>query len=89
MEGLNLEGVHGLAACVEEGSCCSLEADRLGPSWVVGRRKEEVGVQEVVLREVDRHDMGVLAGHSWAALGRRWEPLSSSWTAGSGSPPRT
>lgn len=92
-EGLSLEGVRGLGACVEgvaEGNCCNLEAGKSGASWVVGRWKEEEG-QEAELLVVDRHggDMVVLAARNWAAWGRRRDPQSSSTTADSGSPPRT
>lgn len=85
-------GVHGLAACVEaaaEGSCCSPVVDRLVASWGAGRWREEVVALEVVLQAVDRRDRAVLVEHSWAAWGRRRDLLSSSWTAGSGSPLQT
>lgn len=88
---LLLEGARGLAACVEvaaEGSCCSLVADRLAPSWVAGSwKEEEEGGPEVVLQAVDRRegDMAVLGARSSAASGRRRDLPSSSWTAGSGS----
>lgn len=94
VEGLSLEGVRGPAACVEavvEGSCCSPAEDRLGASWVVGRWKEEEGGLEVELRVGGRREGGTAVSgvRSWAASGRRRDPLSSSSTAGSGIPPRT
>lgn len=81
--GLYLEGVRGLVACVgvgAEGNCCSQVGDMLVASWVGGRRKEEVEGLEVALQGVDRHggDMAVLGVRSWAAWGRRSDPLSSS-----------
>lgn len=93
VEGLSLEGVHGPVACVEvvvEGNCCSLEVGKSGASWVVGSWKEEVGL-EVELLVVDRREGGMVVWvvRSWAAWGRRRDPQSSSWTADSGSPPRT
>lgn len=74
-----------------EGSCCSLVADTLVASWVVGSWKEEVEGLEVVLQAVGRRggDMAVLGVRSWAAWGRRRDLLSSSLTAGSGSLLRT
>lgn len=92
--GLYPEGVRGPVAYVEvaaEGSCCSPVADRLGLSWVVGRKKEEEGGLEVELQVGDRRegDMAVLGVRSWAASGRRRDPLSSSMTEGSGIPPQT
>lgn len=91
---LYLEGVRGPVACVGavgEDSCCSQVADTSAASWVGGRWKEEAEGLEVVLQAVDRHggDMAVLGERSWAAWGRRRAPLSSSLTAGSGSPLRT
>lgn len=55
----------------------------------MGKWKEEAEGLEVVLRVVDRHGMVELEVHSWAAWGHRMDLLSSSATAGSGSPPQT
>lgn len=83
-------GARDPVACVEaaaEGSCCSPVVDRLGASWVEGRWREEVEGLEEALQAADRR-AGDTAGwveRSWAAWGRRRDPLSSSWTAGSGS----
>lgn len=82
------------AACVEvvvEGSCCSPVADRLEASWGAGRWREEVEALEEALQAAGRRagDTAVWVERSWAAWGRRRDPLSSSWTAGSGSLLRT
>lgn len=73
------------------GSCYSLAGDRLGVRQAVDRWREEAGGLEVVLllggKRVD--DTGATGVRSWAAWGRRTGPPSSSWTAGSGSPPQT
>lgn len=79
-------------ACAEaEGSCCSPAAGSLGPSWEVDTWKEAVGVLEGALQAVDRHAGGMvgLEEHSRGAWGHKRDLLSSSWTAGSGSPLRT
>lgn len=90
---LCLEGVRGPVACVEavaEGNYCSPVADMLAASWVVGRWKEEEGL-EAVLQEVDKHggDMVGFGVRSWVAWGRKRDLQSSSLTAGSGSLLRT
>lgn len=86
VEGPSLEGVRGLAACVEaaaEGSCYRPVAGSLVASWVVDSWREVVVVgQEEVLQAAGRRD--TLGVRSWAAWSRR-EPQSSSWTVGSGS----
>lgn len=56
-----------------------------------GNWKEVVEGLEVVLQAEDRRegDTAVLGVRSWAALERKRDLLSSSWTAGSGSLRRT
>lgn len=89
--GLNLEGARGPAACVAEveGSCCSPVVDMLAASWVADSWKEEAEGLEVVLQAEDTRDTAGSGVRSWAAWGRRRDLLSSSSTAGSGSPRRT
>lgn len=91
--GRYLGGVHGQVACggvaAEEGSCCTRAEDTSAPWWVGGRRR--AGVPEGALRAAGKRGGGTAgwAGRSWAAWVRRRGPPSSSWTAGSGSPPPT
>lgn len=86
------EEVRGQAACEGEvaavGSCCSLVADMSEPRWAVGKWRAEVGVLEGALQGEDRREGGTAGSgvRSWAAWARRRGLLSSSWTAGSGSP---
>lgn len=80
--GLSLEEERGRAACVEaavEGSCYSPAEGRLVPSWAADMRRGEAEGLEVGLRAAGKHggDTGVLEVHSWAAWGRRGDPLSS------------
>lgn len=89
-EARSLEVVRGPAACgeVEEGSCCSPAEGTSGVNWEVGRWMEGEVDPEAVLRPADRRgdDTAGSAAGSWAAWGCRVELLSSSWTAGFGSP---
>lgn len=83
----------GRAACgaaeAGAGSCCSRAEDTSAPWWVVGKRR--VGAPEGAQRAVGTRGGGTAgwAGRSWAAWARRRGLLSSSWTAGSESPPPT
>lgn len=90
-EGRYQEGGRGRAACAEvvagAGSCCSQAVDTLEPWWEAGKRR--AGVPEGVPRVVGTRGMAGWAGHSWAAWARKRGLRSSSWTAGSGSPPQT
>lgn len=91
-EGRSPEEARDLVAYVGvgvEGSCCSLEGGRWGADWEVGMRKE--GGLEVELWVGGRRGGGkaVSGVRRWAASGRKRDLQSSSWTAGSGSPPRT
>lgn len=89
-EARSLEAVRGLAACaeVEEGSCCIPVEGKSGADWEVGKWMEGGADQEAVLWRADRRgdDTAGSAAGSWAAWGCRAELLSSSWTAGFGSP---
>lgn len=89
-EGQYLEGGRGQAACggVAAGadSCCSRAEDMPAPWWAVGKKR--AGVPEAAER---RRGGGTAAraGHNWVAWVRMRGLQSSSWTAGSGSPPLT
>lgn len=90
--GRYLEGARVPAACAGgagEDSCCSPVVDMSVVSSAVGMWREEVAGLEGVLQAAGRRGMVGWGARSLEAWGRKRELLSSSWTAGSGSPLRT
>lgn len=74
-----------------EDSCCTLVVDRSAASWVAGMKRVEVEGLEEVQQVAGTHGGGMveLGVHSLGAWVHRLDLLSSSWTAGFGSPLQT